>query len=101
VAALACTLVPALAPVFGFLRLIDAARVHALDPYPLVICATLSGKHRYAPVPDIKADPGYRAIKDGNAKMASEAPSAVIVPSIPAQQSLSTAEDDDESGEQG
>ncbi len=39
-------------------RFIEAARVRALDRFPPAIIAILSGKVRFAPMPDAEADPG-------------------------------------------
>jgi len=81
-------------PSFGFRRLIDAARVHALDRYPPAIIATLSGKLRFVPVPDAEADPGYRApVKEEGDDASGVAAPPVIVPMITPPTSLREAED--------
>lgn len=65
---------------FGFQRLVDASRIHALDRYPPAIIAILSGMLRFAPVPDVEADPSHGAPRQGWAWDEIAAPSVAPLP---------------------
>ena len=85
-------------PRFGYSRLIDAARTRALDRYPPAIVAVLSGKLRFAPVPDSEADPGSgkEAAEDPAPPAEGPQPSSLPVP-VP----TSSTENDEEEEEIG